>query len=77
MFKFIKKHAVAITVTVGLLLAVSLGITYFFPEKVAAGLTATGDFFKRIGSTAAGWFKRSADTVDTELPDVTVEPQPA
>lgn len=78
MFKFIKRHALAISLTIGALLAAGLGCAYFLPAQTAAVIASVGGFFSKIGSKIAGWFGKTAATA-TETPpvDVTVEPAPA
>jgi len=63
MFKFIKKHAVAIALTVGALIAVALGCAHFLPTQTSAVLSATGGFFRGIGNTVAGWFGKGGAAV--------------
>ena len=79
MFKFLKKNALRISLTIGALIAVGLGVTWAFPTQVSAVLTACGNFFRAAGNTIADWFGKGAAAAATAEPpvEVTIEPTPA
>lgn len=64
MFKKIRKHGLAISLTVGALIAAALGCTYFFPTATAAVLGKISGFFRSIGTTVAGWFTSAGGNVE-------------
>jgi len=64
MFAFMKKHAVAITITTAALLAAGLGFTWFRPGVVGGALKAIGASVSNFGTSVIGFFRRAPTPVD-------------
>lgn len=64
MFAFLKKHAVAITVTTGAIVAAAIGFAWFRPGTVNALLRSTGAAITGFGGAIAGFFRRNPSPVD-------------
>lgn len=64
MFAFLKKHAVAITVGTGLLVAAALGFTWARPGVVGGLITRVGASISGFGSSVIGFFRRVPTPVD-------------
>lgn len=64
MFAFLKKHAVAITVSTAVLVAAALGFTWARPGTVSAFIGRIGSGFQSLGASIASLFNRVPTPVD-------------
>jgi hypothetical protein len=64
MFKFMKKHAVVITVSVGALVAAAIGFTWFRPGLVGGAIQSAGNMITGFGGTVVRFFRRAPSPVD-------------